>query len=97
MEGSGKRGGGRSWRKGGVDDLTSETAFDCDHQNVIPDDVMFMVKFSLPQEGLPPLQTMDEMQCMWFQTEMALAFRRIGKLGHALQKLHEIDKVSWVY
>jgi len=37
---------------------------------------------------------MDEMQCMWFQTEMALAFRRIGKLGNALQKLHEIEKVQ---
>ena len=37
---------------------------------------------------------MDEMQCIWFQMEMALAFRRIGKLGDALQKLHEIDKVS---
>jgi len=46
------------------------------------------------REGLPPLQTMDEMQCMWFQTEMALAFRRIGKLGNALQKLHEIEKVQ---
>ena len=49
----------------------------------------------IPQEGLPPLQTMDEMQCMWFQMEMALAFRRIGKLGDALQKLHEIDKVTY--
>lgn len=36
---------------------------------------------------------MDEMQCMWFQTEMAWAYHRLGKLGEALQKLHEIDKV----
>ncbi len=45
------------------------------------------------QEGLPPLQTIDEMQCMWFQTEMAMACHRLGRLGDALQKLHEIDKV----
>jgi peptide alpha-N-acetyltransferase len=43
------------------------------------------------REGLPPLQTMDEMQCMWFQTELARAYHRLGKLGEALQKLHEID------
>ncbi len=36
---------------------------------------------------------MDDMQCMWFQTELALAYYRLGKLGEALQKLHEIDKV----
>ena len=45
------------------------------------------------QEGLHPLQTMDEMQCMWFQTEMAMAHWRLGQLGEALVKLHEIDKV----
>lgn len=42
-----------------------------------------------------PLQTMDEMQCMWFQTELALAYRRMGRLGDALQKLHEIERVSF--
>ena len=36
---------------------------------------------------------MDEMQCMWFQLEMAQAFWRSGKYGDALQKLHEMDKV----
>ena len=39
------------------------------------------------------VQTMDEMQCMWFQTEMAMAHWRLGQLGEALVKLHEIDKV----
>jgi peptide alpha-N-acetyltransferase len=38
---------------------------------------------------------MDEMQCMWFQTELALAYRRMGRLGDALQKLHEIERVSF--
>lgn len=36
---------------------------------------------------------MDDMQCMWFQTELAHAYYRMGKLGEALQKIHEIDKV----
>lgn len=45
------------------------------------------------QEGPPTLETMDDMQCMWFQTELAHAYYRLGKLGDALQKLHEIDKV----
>ena len=36
---------------------------------------------------------MDEMQCMWFQTEMAMAYWRKGNLGEALQKLHEMEKV----
>ena len=36
---------------------------------------------------------MDEMQCMWFQMELARAYHRLGKLGDALQKLHEIDHV----
>ena len=39
---------------------------------------------------------MDDMQCMWFQTELALAYYRLGKLGEALQKLHEVDKVKCV-
>ena len=30
---------------------------------------------------------------MWFQTEMAMAYRRLDQLGEALVKLHEIDKV----
>lgn len=40
---------------------------------------------------------MDDMQCMWFQTELALAYYRLGKLGEALQKLHEIDKVRLIF
>ena len=39
---------------------------------------------------------MDEMQCMWFQTELARAYHRLGKLGEALQKLHEIAHVSFL-
>lgn len=53
------------------------------------------MSFSLVlQEGLPTLQTLDEMQCMWFQTELAHAYQRVGQLGEALVKYHEIDRVS---
>lgn len=44
------------------------------------------------REGLPPLQMMNEMQAMWFQTALAVAHRKRRKLGDALQKLHEIEK-----
>ena len=48
------------------------------------------------QEGLPPLQTMDEMQCMWFQQGLGAAYERLGMFGDALQKFHEIDRVGVV-
>eukprot|EP00731_Ephydatia_muelleri_P031037 Em0022g551a len=44
------------------------------------------------REGLPPLQTMDEMQCMWFQQGLGAAYERLGMFGDALQKFHEIDR-----
>ncbi|XP_019854443.1 PREDICTED: N-alpha-acetyltransferase 15, NatA auxiliary subunit [Amphimedon queenslandica] len=44
------------------------------------------------REGMPPLQTMDDMQCMWFQKELARAYWRSGQYGEALVKYHEIDK-----
>lgn len=31
---------------------------------------------------------------MWFQTECALAYQRLGKYGDALKKCHEVDRVS---
>jgi hypothetical protein len=34
------------------------------------------------------------MQCMWFELEMARAYRRLKKYGEALKKCHEIDRVS---
>lgn len=42
---------------------------------------------------MPPLQTMDDMQCMWFQKELARAYWRSGQYGESLVKYHEIDKV----
>ncbi len=37
---------------------------------------------------------MQEMQCMWFETECAAAFRRQGRLGEALKKCHEVERVG---
>jgi hypothetical protein len=42
------------------------------------------------------MDNLNEMQCMWFQTEAAEAYKRMGKWGDALKKCHEIDRVSIV-
>ena len=41
------------------------------------------------------MENLNEMQCMWFQTECALSYQRQGKFGEALKKCHEIDRVSF--
>lgn len=43
------------------------------------------------------MENLNEMQCMWFQTECAFAYKRMGKWGESLKKCHEIDRVciSW--
>lgn len=38
------------------------------------------------------MENLNEMQCMWFQTECALAYQRLGKWGEALKKCHEVDR-----
>lgn len=40
------------------------------------------------------MENLNEMQCMWFQTECALAYKDMGKFGEALKKCHEIERVS---
>lgn len=40
------------------------------------------------------VESLNEMQCMWFQTESAAAYQRMKKYGEALKKCHEIDRVS---
>lgn len=32
---------------------------------------------------------------MWFQTEAAEAYKRMGKWGEALKKCHEVDRVCY--
>lgn len=39
------------------------------------------------------MDNLNEMQCMWFQTECAFAFQRVGKWGEALKKCIEVDRV----
>lgn len=46
------------------------------------------------QEGVSAMENLNEMQCMWYQTECALAYHRMGKWGEALKKCHEIDRVN---
>ena len=46
------------------------------------------------QEGVSAMENLNEMQCMWFQTECALAYQRLEKWGDALKKCHEVDRVS---
>lgn len=46
------------------------------------------------QEGVSATDNLNEMQCMWFQTEGAAAYQRMGKWGEALKKCHEVDRVS---
>jgi hypothetical protein len=46
------------------------------------------------RDGVSPMENLNEMQCMWFQTECALAFQRTGQWGSALKKCIEVDRVS---
>lgn len=44
------------------------------------------------REGVSAMESLNEMQCMWFQTECALAYQRLKKWGEALKKCHEVDR-----
>jgi peptide alpha-N-acetyltransferase len=44
------------------------------------------------REGVPAMENLNEMQCMWFQTECALAYQRMGQWGNSLKKCHEIER-----
>ncbi|XP_039295227.1 N-alpha-acetyltransferase 15, NatA auxiliary subunit [Nilaparvata lugens] len=44
------------------------------------------------REGVSAMESLNEMQCMWFQTECALAYQRQEKWGDALKKCHEVDR-----
>ncbi|XP_058812640.1 N-alpha-acetyltransferase 15, NatA auxiliary subunit [Topomyia yanbarensis] len=44
------------------------------------------------REGVSATENLNEMQCMWFQTESALAYQRLEKWGEALKKCHEVDR-----
>nr|XP_046261771.1 N-alpha-acetyltransferase 15, NatA auxiliary subunit a [Scatophagus argus] len=44
------------------------------------------------REGTSAVENLNEMQCMWFQTECALAYKDMNKFGEALKKCHEIER-----
>jgi len=44
------------------------------------------------REGVSATESLNEMQCMWFQTECAGAFQRKGLYGEALKKCHEVER-----
>ncbi|XP_058466641.1 N-alpha-acetyltransferase 16, NatA auxiliary subunit [Malaya genurostris] len=44
------------------------------------------------REGVSATENLNEMQCMWFQTECALSYQRLEKWGEALKKCHEVDR-----
>uniref|UniRef100_A0A8C1MRK7 N-alpha-acetyltransferase 15, NatA auxiliary subunit-like n=1 Tax=Cyprinus carpio TaxID=7962 RepID=A0A8C1MRK7_CYPCA len=44
------------------------------------------------REGASAVENLNEMQCMWFQTECALAYKSMKKYGEALKKCHEIER-----
>lgn len=44
------------------------------------------------REGVSPMENLNEMQCMWFQTECAMAYQRMGRYGEALKKCHEVER-----
>lgn len=54
----------------------------------------FCFCFVIVQEGASAVENLNEMQCMWFQTECALAYKGMNKFGEALKKCHEIERVS---
>ncbi|MEE6471071.1 hypothetical protein FKM82_009170 [Ascaphus truei] len=53
---------------------------------------LFYMKAKIYKEGTPAMENLNEMQCMWFQTECATAYQRQGKYGDALKKCHEIER-----
>lgn len=44
------------------------------------------------REDVSAMENLNEMQCMWFQTECAMAYQRQERWGDALKKCHEIDR-----
>lgn len=58
--------------------------------NLVKEAEEICAKFT--REDVPAMENLNEMQCMWFQTECALAFQRQEKWGDSLKKCHEVDR-----
>ncbi|CAF0928928.1 unnamed protein product [Brachionus calyciflorus] len=44
------------------------------------------------RESSHPADYLKEMQCMWYETESANAYKRMGKFGEALKKCHQVER-----
>ena len=44
--------------------------------------------------GVSSTESLNEMQCMWFQTECAGAYQRREQFGESLKKCHEVERVN---
>ncbi|KAM4860208.1 N-alpha-acetyltransferase 16, NatA auxiliary subunit isoform 2-T2 [Thomomys bottae] len=44
------------------------------------------------REGVSAMENLNEMQCMWFQTECISAYQRLGRFGDALKICHEVER-----
>merc|ERR1712071_705262 len=58
--------------------------------NLIQEAELTCSKFT--REGVSAMENLNEMQCMWFQTECAVAYQRMNKWGEALKKCHEVER-----
>lgn len=58
--------------------------------NMINDAEQMCSKFT--REGMAAADNLNEMQCMWFQSECANAYHRLGQIGQALKKCIEVER-----
>lgn len=58
--------------------------------NRISDSEEMCSKFT--REGVSASENLNEMQCMWYQTESALAYQRLENYGESMKKCVEIDR-----
>lgn len=58
--------------------------------NMLEEAEQLCAKFT--REGVRASEDLNNMQCMWFLTESALAYHRLQNWGEALKKCHEVDR-----
>ena len=59
--------------------------------DMVPEAEAMCTQFT--RDGVAAADNLNEMQCMWYETEVAAAHQRLGAWGDALKKCHEVDKV----